>query len=180
MAALGLLNRAFFKKSGHTLPDNIRVSVGFIKGSSSAIGICCDVDNSTDDTWEIFICPTQDDPLSVLETLLHELVHTAVGLECGHKGDFKEVALKLGFAGKMTATYTEPDTPIHDSLLKIKEKLGPYNHSALNKVEAAATESKWVRYKSETEPKFRVVVNKDRVSEYGVPRDPWDEKMVPV
>jgi hypothetical protein len=60
---------------------------------------------SADNTTEIFICPSQSEPVAVLAILLHELVHAAVGLECGHKGAFKRVALALGLEGKMTATY---------------------------------------------------------------------------
>lgn len=62
--------------------------------------------------------------------LLHELIHAAVGLKCGHKGAFKRVALSLGLTGKMTSTV--PGPALIKDLQALADTLGEYPHAALN------------------------------------------------
>ena len=85
-----------------------RVSCGFPKGRGGRgavrIGECHPPVSSSDNTVEIFISPTIDEPVLVSATLLHELVHFAVGNQCGHKGEFRRVAKAVGLEGKMTST----------------------------------------------------------------------------
>lgn len=121
----------------------------------------------------------------MLDILLHELIHAAVGTEEGHRGEFKRVALALGLQGKMTATIAEPGTELHGKLSRIARELGPYPHKALNKntgTEKRKKEKKggWVRLMSETENEYRVVISPKQLEEHGVPRDPWGDEMVPV
>lgn len=122
-----------FTAQGFPLPA-VRASVGIPAGGKGGklkrIGECWDSRASADDTTEIFICPSQSDPVAVLAILLHELVHAAVGLECGHKGAFKRVALALGLEGKMTATF--PGPALASELADLASTLGDYPHAALN------------------------------------------------
>ena len=60
----------------------------------------------------------------------HEVIHTTVGLEVGHKGPFKRLALAIGLTGRMTAT-TEGEDFIR-TFTPILEDLGPYPHAALD------------------------------------------------
>ena len=114
-------------------PPAVKVSCGFPlkrKGKGShALGQCWCKSASKGETFEIFVCPTQADPVEVLAILLHEFVHAAVGLECGHKGAFKRVAMLCGLEGKMTATV--PGEGLRAILVGIAGLLGVYPHREL-------------------------------------------------
>ena len=122
-----------FVAQGYPLPS-VRASVGIPAGGKGkklkAIGQCWSHLASADDTTEIFICPSQSEPVAVLAILLHELIHAAVGLKCGHKGAFKRVAVALGLEGKMTATF--PGVQLASDLAELSHTLGEYPHAALN------------------------------------------------
>lgn len=128
--AVNLLAPHFKAKTGHDIPD-VRVSVGWPGGGSrrTRIGECWSGTAAEDGLAQIFISPVLNDPVKVLGTLAHELVHATVGTECGHKGEFRKVAKSIGLTGKMTAT------TVGDDLLPILEgyakTLGEYPHAAL-------------------------------------------------
>ena len=118
-----------------------RVSVGFPSGSrgakNSAIGQCWNPSTSAGNITEMFISPVLfnavsegDDNNGVLETLAHEMVHCIVVTECGHKGPFKRLAVKIGLVGKMTATQAGPELALQ--LKSISDDIGPYPHEELN------------------------------------------------
>lgn len=80
-------------------------------------------------TYHIFISPVLDSPVEILPILLHELVHAVCGVEVGHKGPFKRLALALGLEGKMTETHAGKElTRRLNTLVRV---LGPYPHKAL-------------------------------------------------
>ena len=56
--------------------------------------------NSADQSYEVFISPVLKDPIEVAATLVHELVHCAVGVETGHKGRFPRLAKAIGLGRK--------------------------------------------------------------------------------
>jgi hypothetical protein len=178
VAAGQALDKKFFAGSGYDLP-NYRTSCGWAKGSASAIGQCFNKTQSADETFEIFVCPTQADPLVVVATLLHELIHAAVGTEEGHKGKFRTLAKEFGFAGKMTATFAEAGTELHTTLVTLHGRLGDYPHAVMTKKKKATKPTRWVRFKSTINDDFKVVANIDKVDEHGAPHDPWGEEMVP-
>jgi hypothetical protein len=128
---IGKLARVF-KQADYIVPDNVRVSVGFPKGSRGGrktIGQCWTDKVSGDKTYEIFISPELDDSVTVLDVLTHELIHAIVGTEAGHKGAFKQCALAVGLEGKMTATNAGEELKI--TLTKMAEQLGEYPHASL-------------------------------------------------
>jgi hypothetical protein len=98
-----------FEELGFPLPK-FRVSVGWTGAGrvSNIGGECWHSSRSADGAFEILCAPILDDSMTVAGTLAHELTHAAVGFECGHKGDFKKVALALGLKGPMTATTPGP------------------------------------------------------------------------
>lgn len=121
-----------FNEHNLNVPDNIRVSVGFpSKGAKSkVIGECHSFENSADNMFEIFIHPNQDDPVKVAGILVHEIVHTVVGLEAKHGPEFKECALRVGLCGKMKATEETPE--LVEKINKIlKEMVDTYPHKKL-------------------------------------------------
>lgn len=177
--AVRTLDERLLKPRDKSMP-RFRVSCGIPVGKRSHIGQCHDKVNSSDEHYEMFVCPSQDEPVRVLDILLHEMVHAVVGIEAGHKGPFRELALSLGLQGKMTATHAEPGTKLHVELSEVAQGLGPYPHKALKKAERRAKPSGWVRYRSPMEETFKVVVSGKSVETFGAPKDPWGNEMEPM
>jgi hypothetical protein len=75
----------------------------------------------------------------VLDVLLHELIHHAVGTECGHKGAFKKAAEGVGLVGKMTATEAGPELLVR--LNALAEELGTPGHGKLQPGEKITKQS---------------------------------------
>jgi hypothetical protein len=98
--------RSHFIACGYTVPMNVRVSIGWPKGSRGGhkAGQCWAATVCTDGHFEIFVSPSLRDSLDIFATLAHELVHATVGLQAGHKKPFKQCAVSIGLEGKMTAT----------------------------------------------------------------------------
>lgn len=164
------------------IPDKVYVSCGFPKGrhgAGQAIGQCWPPKSTVDGTTQMFICPTQDEPVRVLDILLHECVHAGCGNECGHKGEFKRVARELGLEGKLTATFAAPGTPLHENLTGIANDLGPYPHSGMMLVKKVKKESNWIRLKSPNDDEYTLVISKTSIEEKGWPLDPQGEQMIP-
>lgn len=59
---------------------------------------------SVDGYYQIFISPVIKDSIQAASTLLHELVHIAVGIEQGHGKIFRICAIAVGLSGQMRAT----------------------------------------------------------------------------
>ena len=102
--------RTLFAERGYRVPGNVRVAVAFTSHGAKgrAIGECWADWASSDNHSEIFIKATLADPRVIVATLAHELVHATVGLQAGHGKVFKRCAVKIGLAGKMTATIAGP------------------------------------------------------------------------
>jgi len=126
--------RPDFEQLGHPLPEKIRASCSWPSKSGPAnkkrrIGEAWSSKNSADQSCEVFISPVLKDPLDVAATLVHELVHCAVGVEEGHKGKFPRLAKAIGLEGKMTAT-TAGET-LAARLRAMTDAIGPYPHAEL-------------------------------------------------
>ncbi len=128
------LLRPDFEQAGSPLPEKIRVSCGFPSKSALSptkrrIGECWGVESSEDNSYQVFISPLLKEGIEVSATLVHELVHTAVGIECKHRGPFPRVAKALGLEGKMTATV--PGEALKARLKELIGQLGDYPHARL-------------------------------------------------
>lgn len=198
------LEKMFLIPAGAPLPLKLSVSAGWARGSRKAIGQCFSPLAAVDgETTHVFVCPRLGaDVVEVLATLLHELVHAAVGVKEKHAGRFKTVARAVGLEGKLTATYAKEGTELHRKLLEISSRLGDYPHVPLRSTggggelpkppKGGAEESDgeegeggagkkakgWVRLQSPSEPKYTVVVSPKSLEEYGYPADPWGTTMV--
>lgn len=169
------------KEPARKLPAKWRARVGFPFQSPKAIGQCFSPESSASETVEMWICPTQEEPVTVLNILLHESIHATVGTKEGHKGEFKKMANQLGMAGKMTSAMVAPDHPNYKVLEEVAEALGPYPHQKMVKTrKKGQAGGGWVRYVSEENEGFKVVVSPKMVEEYGPPKDPWNRDMIPV
>lgn len=125
--------RKLFKQAGYVIPKKIRVSCGWPKGNiKKTLGECWSKESSRDKTFEIFISPSIDKPITktgILATLIHELVHAVVGIKQGHKAVFKHCAIKVGLAGRMAATIAGKELLVE--IKQIARCLGSYPHAAL-------------------------------------------------
>lgn len=124
--------RSLFDAQGADAYPRFRVSCGWPKGGRKAIGQAWTPDASGDATAELFISPEIEDPVRVLDILMHELVHAVVGNEVGHKGPFRKLAKSLGLEGKMMATVASE--ALATTLGLLLGALGPYPHAQLSKL----------------------------------------------
>lgn len=132
--------RPWFEAVGAPLPATVRVSVGWPSRSATSanrrrIGECWSPTCADDKVAQVFISPCLSEPARVLDVLVHELIHAAVGVEHGHKAPFKRVALALGLTGKMTATVAGPE--LAQRLHALAEDIGAYPHAKLDRLARA-------------------------------------------
>jgi hypothetical protein len=130
LAAVELLKPIFAAKR-HIVPDNVQVSCGFASTGirSHHIGQCWSRGSSTNERNQIFISPALGDPVQVLDTLVHELVHAVDNCEHKHGKEFKKIALSIGLEGPMRSAGA--GKALKDQLVKIGDALGPYPHGQL-------------------------------------------------
>lgn len=127
--------RPWFLEHNTSIPDKIHVSVGWPKRAGKSVGACYTSLASSDGVNQIFISPELDEPIEVLATLLHELVHASDNNLSGHKGEFARVAKAMGLEGKMTATHA--GLTLCYALQSVWVKLGDYPHAKLDPTEAS-------------------------------------------
>jgi len=133
--------RPLFESVGAPLPQ-VRVSVGWARGSRKAIGQCWDAKATEDGVAQIFISPSlvdlvgtpiededQEIKAGVLDVLLHECIHAAIGTKEKHGPVFRKTAHAVGLGGKMTAT--RPTGACCVRLSALAETLGPWPHGKI-------------------------------------------------
>ena len=167
------------KAHGVAMPEKYAVSCGFAKARSKAIGQCWGSTCTEDGTIHMFVCPSIQAATRVLDILIHEMIHAAVGLECKHRGAFRVLAKAIGLEGKMTETFVSEDSPLMKTLEKISDQLGPYPHSALVRKMAATRPPAggWVKFRSTTQANYILRVSPRALEDHGAPRDPWGNEM---
>ncbi len=163
-----------------TVPAKVRSSVGFAKyGTPRAIGQCWHPKHTSDETTHVFISPTLGDTTVVLSTLLHELVHAAVGCDAGHKGPFLKGVRALGLKGKATATFVEDQSPLHTKIVALADELGPYPHSPITHGgKKRPPGGGWVKMTSIQDEDYIIRISPKAFKENGAPTDPWGNAMV--
>lgn len=126
-----------FRQAGYPQADTTKVliSTGFPQGNVRKIIGQCHHADSNEGIAHLFINPTQDDTLRVLEIVTHEFNH-AMGHK-GHTGEFRKAALAVGLkgvGGKAGTGFTSTDiNPDHMDVFKsIVDELGPYPHTKVN------------------------------------------------
>lgn len=111
----------------------LKLSVGFPPGcrpETNKIGVCFSSASSAKGYNEIFINPSIDDSLLVLETLTHELVHAVDDCKSGHKGAFARIARAIGLEGPLTATHGSEE--LKARLTEYIELFGDIPHASVN------------------------------------------------
>lgn len=80
-------------------------SRGARKKQNATLGECWGEPTPPGKRAAIFISPAiWCNPFRVLDVLLHEMIHAALPLKVGHKGEFKRKMKEVGLSGKATAT----------------------------------------------------------------------------
>ena len=130
LAGVELL-RPLFASKHHILPD-CQVSVGFASTGNRAghIGQCWSTGSTDAQVNQIFISPALVDPVAVLDTLVHELVHAVDDCQHKHGKEFKKIALSLGLKGPMRSAGAGAD--LLPKLQALAQQLGPYPHAQLH------------------------------------------------
>lgn len=144
------------REAGAECPP-VAVSIGFPRGrggASTRIGQCWAGHLAADGQPAIFVSPILDDPVRILDVLLHELIHAAVGLEHGHRGHFAAVAKACGLVGKPSATTAGEGLKLR--LNTIADALGPLPHAALTVEDTVRPGSRLRLYECECGVKVRV------------------------
>lgn len=128
--------KGLYRQAGFSEVDNhpVLISTGFPHGNVRKVIGQCHAAESNEGRAHIFINPTQDDTMRVLEIVAHELAH-APGYH-GHTGDFRRMAASLlrGTGGKNGTGFTSTDVN-EDSVTAFEDiaaKLGPYPHTKVN------------------------------------------------
>lgn len=122
--------RPIFERAGYSIPE-VKVSVGFTSGGTSArhLGQCWSSSSSADGVNQIFISPGESDPVAVLDTLTHELVHAVDDCVSGHGEAFKKIALAVGLKGPMRSAGANDF--LKQDLIQIALVLGHFPHGKL-------------------------------------------------
>jgi hypothetical protein len=128
-AAIHLI-KPLFEKKGYQLPECL-VSCGFAStgNKSGHIGQCWARDSSELKVNQIFVSPTLVEPVEVLDTLTHELVHAVDDCQHKHGKEFKKICTRMGLKGPMRSAGAGPE--LKEKLQEIAFQLGPYPHGKL-------------------------------------------------
>jgi len=119
--------------SGFEIPHPFRVSVGYPPRStarSKTIAVCIKAEASADLHNEIFITPSIDDSVRVLDCLTHELLHYTDNCASGHQNHFARMARRVGLEGKLTATHA--GEKLAKYLRTVIDVLGDIPHAAID------------------------------------------------
>jgi hypothetical protein len=165
--------RPLFTEKRHDLPMDCQVSCGFASTGTRShhIGQCWSKESSTVERNQIFISPALYEPVEVLDTLVHELVHAVDNCEHKHGKEFKKIALSLGMVGPMRSAGAGPELTV--KLQEVAKHLGPYPHGKLKVVHRKAISRSRPRAKCPT-CGFQVPMLK-RFLAYGAPICPKDK-----
>ncbi len=123
-------------------PFPFRVSVGYpprTRVNTKTVACCIKAEASADQHNEIFVSPSLNDSLAMLEALAHEMVHYSDNCESGHQNHFARVARRIGLEGKLTATKAGPK--LTDQLNGIIKILGPIPHAKIDLGKATKKQS---------------------------------------
>jgi hypothetical protein len=118
--------RSRFDEVGYSIPDNVRVSIGWPKRGSTCgvVGECWSTEASSDQHYEVFVSPELMDSMEIVSALAHELVHATVGTDAGHGVPFRQCAIQIGLTGPMKSTVLVAEfTEWAETLFK---RIGPY------------------------------------------------------
>lgn len=168
--------RPWFEEAGDPLPEKIRTSIGWMGGrgrKSSTIGQCWHPDQVSDKTPAVFIVPTLDDPIRILDVLVHEGVHAAG--KFNHRKEFSDLAKKLGLVKPWTATTASPE--LKEKLVALAAELGPFDHAAIKKDALKRQTTRLLKVVCPNEG-YIARITKKWIDDMGFPTCPCGEEML--
>ena len=97
---------------------------------TKVLGVCHNKASSEDGVNQVFISPRLSNAgLTVLNVLVHEMVHVENDCIDGHKGGFARLARSIGLEGKLTSTTLGGEAlQVAEDILEV---LGPIPHAKL-------------------------------------------------
>jgi hypothetical protein len=120
--------RPVVNRAGLALPKRVTVKAGPTQtaGDSSlvALGECWPSSATKDGVPGIIINPSMTDAITILSTLIHELVHAADNCGSGHGPWFAAWARAIGLEGAVPSTHAGP--ALQRTLRVIAQELGAY------------------------------------------------------
>ena len=125
--------RPDFEAIGKTLPPLIRCDFGFTSHGSKKTGVSgqyYEGGASTDGIPKLIIRCNTDDPVAILEAVVHQACHAAVGAQEGHGKAFREVALRMGLEPPMRTS--KAGKRLSERLHALADDLGPFPNARLN------------------------------------------------
>lgn len=129
--------RTRFESASYPLPSMIHVSVGFpsrggLRGARGAtLGQCWNGTCSADGAPHVFVSPLHTESVAALDTLAHELVHSALPIGCKHSRKFVRACEAVGLSiGPPKSQKAGPELLVE--LGRLNAELGPFPHAALD------------------------------------------------
>jgi hypothetical protein len=127
--------RPIFATAGATLPARIRVTCGLPStfSRSGTLAECWADADSADQTYEVMVSPTLDDPAQVLAQLIGALAHAAPGAMSHTSNAYVELAANLGLCpvGDNWRQVAGAED-FAQQYAQVLQTLGTYPHAALN------------------------------------------------
>ena len=119
----------------------VKVSCGFPStgNKSKHIGQCWGRSSTTEGVNQLFISPVLDEPVQVLDTLVHELVHAIDDCVHHHGPEFKKIATDVGLQGNMREATA--GAWLKEQLTTIAKQLGKYPHTKINLAHSASAKT---------------------------------------
>jgi hypothetical protein len=125
--------RPDFEAIGKKLPATLRANFGFTSHGSKKTGITgqyYDGGASTDTIPKLIIRCNTDDPVAILEAVVHQCCHAVVGVTEGHGKAFREVALRIGLEPPMRTS--KAGKRLSERLHALSAELGPFPNARLS------------------------------------------------
>jgi hypothetical protein len=125
--------RADFEAIGKKLPPVIHCDFGFTSHGSKKTGISgqyYEGSASTDGIGKLIVRCNTDDPVAILEAVVHQCCHAAVGVQEGHGKAFRELALRIGLEPPMRTS--RAGKRLTERLHALSAELGPFPNARLN------------------------------------------------